>query len=421
MPTEANAVTTALAALRAGQPQRARSVAERAWHETADARAAAILALIELDAGRVRNALDWNELARARDPANPAYELQSARLLAQLGETRSAVAQLVALVERQPRSSSAWTELASWSAQAGMAPQALRACLDALGRHPDLAPALHAMLGLLPVGAPLDRRSARTLSDRPPISVVTCSVSDERFDRMTRSYAHACRDWPHEFVRISDAASLADGYARGLARASGDVVVFSHDDVEIIAGDFPLRVVDHLSACDILGVAGSTRAAGPAWGHAGRPHLHGCVIYPHPAGYRVGVYSHIAPIARGIRVMDGVVIALSRTIAQNVGWDPEGSVGFHGYDVDFTLRAAKMNLRLAVATDLGVVHHSMGDFGAQWRAAAARIVARHPELSAPPAADTSFIARDVATADEAMALVDRWSLACSGHIAAALS
>jgi hypothetical protein len=38
--------------------------------------------------------------------------------------------------------------------------------------------------------------------------------------------------------------------------------------------------------------------------------------------------------------MDGVFLAMRREVALSIGWDFETFDGFHGYDVDFTLRAA---------------------------------------------------------------------------------
>src|SRR5258708_40325658 len=90
--------------------------------------------------------------------------------------------------------------------------------------------------------------------------------------------------------------------------------------------------------------------------------------------------------------MDGVFLAMKREIAVSVGWDAETCDGFHGYDVDFTLRAAQAGLRLAVAGDLGVVHRSHGSFGARWKATARKLVARPPQLSGERAKGTRFVA-----------------------------
>src|SRR4029453_17860328 len=125
--------------------------------------------------------------------------------------------------------------------------------------------------------------------------------------------------------------------------------------------------------------------------------------------YRVTVYSRTVPLARGIRVMDGVFLAARREIALVVGWDAYTCRGFHGYDVDFTLRAAQAGLRLAVASDLGVVHRSYGSFDDRWEETARKLAARHPELNGQRGSETGFVARSVSDAAHAMALVDNWA------------
>ena len=100
---------------------------------------------------------------------------------------------------------------------------------------------------------------------------------------------------------------------------------------------------------------------------------------------------------------------MKREIAVSIGWDAEACDGFHGYDVDFTLRAAQAGLRLAVASDLGVVHTSYGSFDARWADTAMKLVARHPELNGERSRDTAFVARSVPGAAQAMALVDNWA------------
>jgi GT2 family glycosyltransferase len=110
--------------------------------------------------------------------------------------------------------------------------------------------------------------------------------------------------------------------------------------------------------------------------------------------------------AHGIRLIDGVFLAMQREIAVSIGWDAETCDGFHGYDVDFTLRAAQAGLRPAVASDLGVVHRSYGSFDARWEATARKLTAKYPELNGSRSRDTAFVARTVPDAAHAMALVD---------------
>jgi hypothetical protein len=315
-----------------------------------------------------------------------------------------------ALLRASPQTRGAWPEFVAAAKAAGRVDEAMGLCTQLCDADPTLVRPLQALLDLVP-----DEREGEYAvpsvpeSARRPISIVTCSNDDARFAALAASYANALADWPHDIVRIADARSVAEGYNRGAARAGGEILVFTHDDVEILARDFGHRLARRLAECDILGVAGATRATGPAWPYAGWPFLHGAVIYPDGNGYRVTTYSRKVPLARGIRVMDGVFLAMDRQFALRTGWDGETCDGFHGYDVDFTLRAARAGMRLAVASDLGIVHRSYGSFDDRWESTARKLVARHPELRGECGRETGPVGRRVATARHALALVDNWA------------
>jgi hypothetical protein len=318
--------------------------------------------------------------------------------------------ELAARLRETPRAKDAWSAFAAAALRSGRTTEAIAISARAYDADPTFVTALKTLLGLVsdePTSQPAG--AAMHESERLSISVVTCSTDDARFDAMAKSYASALAGWPRDIVRIDDAKSIAEGYTRGVAAARGEVIVFSHDDVEIIASDLGDRLVRRLADCDVLGVAGATRANGPAWSFAGWPFLHGLVIYPAAQGYRVTVYSRTAPLARSIRVMDGVLLAMRREIALRIGWDGQTCDGFHGYDVDFTLRASQAGLRLGVASDLGLVHRSYGSFEDDWEATARKLMAKHPQLNGEPGAETGPVARIVPSARHAMALVDNWA------------
>ncbi len=403
----------AIAALEGGRVDEARDHAHRLWRHATDPRAALLLAQLEIDAGRVEEASLWHDRARASAPANPAIALQAAQLLALAGKSSAAYDRYVEICRRSPQAERAWRQFAALAIASGRTREATAFLRAAARQSPPVLPALQALLDVLP-DTPLRDANAPAAAHassarREPISIVTCSNDDRRFVAMARAYARALGDWPHDIVRIADARSIAEGYTRGLPRARGSVILFSHDDVDLLALDFGDRMMRHLATCDILGIAGASRATGPAWAFAGHPHLHGCVIYPNAAGYDVTVYSQSVPLTHGMRVMDGVFLAMRRAVAESVGWDAQVCDGFHGYDVDFTLRAADRGLDLAVATDLGIVHGSYGTFDDAWRATGAKLMQKHPALRGGRGALTGFFRRTVADASRALALVDRWS------------
>src|SRR6266404_4450113 len=89
------------------------------------------------------------------------------------------------------------------------------------------------------------------------ISVVICSATPAKLAAVTRMYDTLLAGGPSEIIPIRDAGGLAEGYNRGLEQSHGEVVMFSHDDVEFLSHDFRSRLLAHLEQCDVLGVQGT--------------------------------------------------------------------------------------------------------------------------------------------------------------------
>lgn len=301
-----------------------------------------------------------------------AHALSLGRSLAAAGERTAAAKVLAALVRRDPAAQAAMqlvVELAAADRDRALAP--LR--LDAPGP-------------MAPPGS---------------WSIVVCSVDEDRFAAFSSTIAARFAGVEHEVVRISDAASLCEGFARGLARSRGDAVVFCHDDIDILAPDAVPRLAAHLTRFDMVGAAGATRVSGPAVFWAGHPHLHGWVSYRKPgdADYEATAMSLEGPLVGGIEALDGVFIACRREAAVATGFDAETFDGFHLYDLDFSHRAHRSGLRLAVACDLGLVHASKGSFGSEWSRYADRFRAKFPALNGPQGSPHFYVTRVPAAGD----------------------
>jgi len=207
----------------------------------------------------------------------------------------------------------------------------------------------------------------------PSFSVIICSIDPWKFAGCARHYEHLLAGTPHEIIGIHDAKSLSEGYNRGLARASGDIVVFSHDDVLIVNDGFAAKISERLADYDILGFAGTSRLVGPGWLQAGQPFLHGLVA--HAVGRRMNLtlYGVDAwPVQDGIQAIDGLLMIVRRDTALAVGFDAERFDGFHLYDLDFSFAAFLAGYGLGVCCDIPLLHASGGDFTADWRRYAQR-------------------------------------------------
>jgi glycosyltransferase involved in cell wall biosynthesis len=211
------------------------------------------------------------------------------------------------------------------------------------------------------------------------ISVVICSVEAHKFALVSERYRHLFGGEPHEIIGVHDARSLCEGYNRGLDKSSGDIVIFCHDDIEILTPAFTERLKRHLDRFDGIGVAGTNRLVGPGWVSAGPPHIFGQVAHFNPATgeCNVFIYGVPRPAIAGMQAMDGLFLAFRRGVVERLRWDQETFTGFHLYDIDLTFRAYLAGYRLAVVNDLPMIHEAGADFGPSWKQYAALFVGKH--------------------------------------------
>jgi len=249
------------------------------------------------------------------------------------------------------------------------------------------------------------------LPSTPTLSVVICSVDSRKFASVCSNYRRLLDGSSYEIVRIHDARSLCEGYNRGFARSRGDIVVFSHDDIEILAPDMAAKLLDALRDRDIVGVAGSTLfpASGRWWGfQTGSPHTRGVVAHRAPGEdtYALYVFGVGAAVDDGIQVLDGLFFAARREVLETVEFDARTFDGFHCYDIDFTYRAFLAGFRIGVSNELAIVHQSRGKFGSEWRSYADRFLAKHRPVRRPTVAAPCFWDMNIARLRTAAEIVE---------------
>jgi hypothetical protein len=212
------------------------------------------------------------------------------------------------------------------------------------------------------------------LGRRPPprndVSIIICSIDDQRFARVSANYAARMGAGPYEVVRIRDAKSLAEGYNRGIEQSRGDILIFSHDDIEILTPEFRERLVAHLEDFDVVGVAGTSRLVDGSWSSAGQPWVHGQAVQPAASGqgYQLQIYARAEGRARPkIQAVDGMFFAARRAAAEALRFDAQRFDHFHLYDIDFSYRAHLARMRVGVCNDILIYHASLGKFDDTWR------------------------------------------------------
>ena len=213
--------------------------------------------------------------------------------------------------------------------------------------------------------------------DSRSVSVVVCSRDEQKGRRIRAHYEALFSGRDFELIQIYDARSLCEAYNRGFARTSGDIVMFSHDDIEIASDDFTGRLLQHLSSSDLVGMVGTSQLAGTSWIAAGWPHLHGCIVHPNHNGPGLA-FDCYGPRPRDpIQAVDGVLIAAKRRVCETIRFDDATFDGFHFYDLDFSHRAFLEGFRIAIAWDVLLRHDSVGRSDGNWQKYAQLFVAKH--------------------------------------------
>jgi len=202
------------------------------------------------------------------------------------------------------------------------------------------------------------------MSRNPLFSVIVCSIDPLKFTQVNLCYKRVFSNFPHEIIGIHDARSLAEGYNRGLRRARGDIVIFSHDDILILDSDFGQKISHRMQNFDILGFAGTRLVIAESWWCAGFPWLFGAIAHIFGKTLSLNVWNpELWPVADDIQGLDGLCIMARREVAEEIGFDESTFDGFHLYDLDFSFSAWRAGKKLGVCCDIPVIHASMGGYG----------------------------------------------------------
>jgi len=350
------------------------------------------------------------------------------------GDYRAAVKALRMAIDLDPSAGLSWLSLGNALARLDDLPGATRAYQAVVSREPgwadarynlgvvqrrqgDLdgaARAFHAAWSLDPMMFDAARQCVSTIGElaRRPDGFVSsaftraaaapdysftlgvCSIDEARLERTTARYRRLFAGTRHEIVAVRNPASLALAYNDIVQGSDADIVVVSHDDIDVLADDFVARLSDALDSFDGVGVVGTTKLAGPAIGWSGHPNLRGWIVH-HVPGEDEWSADALHPSAReGIIVaLDGVFLAAHRKVFVDVPFEATTFDGFHLYDLDWSYRASDRGYRLGVAGDLLLVHASRGKYGSEWERYAERFWRKHGLTECAPKASSFFGAR----------------------------
>ena len=170
-------------------------------------------------------------------------------------------------------------------------------------------------------------------------------------------------------LMVENKRGLPAVYNDCLAAAGADsILVFMHDDVWIDDYFFAQRLMDGLSAFDIIGVAGNKRrrTAQPTWQFLDSDftpdnpeNLSGQVAH---GDKPFGAISKYGPVPVACEILDGVLLAARKSMLAENDLRFDTRFDFHFYDLDFCREARECGLNLGT-WPIALTHQSAGVFG----------------------------------------------------------
>jgi GT2 family glycosyltransferase len=214
------------------------------------------------------------------------------------------------------------------------------------------------------------------------LSLILCNRNPLKWLTVTAMYEKFLAGSDHEIIGIHDATGICEGYNRGLDRAKGDLIAFSHDDVEFLHDSFATNLTTHLQTHDVIGLAGASKVVGGGWGDARHPYLLGQIAQFRGDTFPVTFFG-VHPTPWPAKILDGVFLACRRSVLEKVRFDPANFPAWHGYDADFSYSAHLAGFKVAVTSDLFAIHYSWGTEDDTWKQARAAFMAKHRLPSVP--------------------------------------
>ena len=363
--------------------------------------------IVENRRGDYRAAVEALQKAIDLDPSAGLTWLVLGNALTRLGDLPGAARAYQTVVSREPAWADARYNLGVVQKRQGDLESAARAFHAAWSLDPMMFDAARQCVSTL---GELVRRSGGCIADAftrssaaasYSFTIGVCSIDEARLERTTALYRRLLASVPHEIVAIRNPASLASAYNDIVQGSEADVVVLSHDDIDVLTGDFAARLSDALDSFDAVGVVGTTKLAGPAIGWSGHPNLRGWIVH-RPMDQEQWCADALHPTARAANIvaLDGVFLAAHRRVFVDVPFDVTTFDGFHLYDLDWSYRTSSRGYRLGVAGDLLLVHASRGNYASEWERYAKRFWQKHRLTKRAPNA-SSFFGAAFGTAEEA--------------------
>lgn len=208
------------------------------------------------------------------------------------------------------------------------------------------------------------------------LSIVICSVNPKHLESISDNIEETI-GIPYELIPIDNRNSprgICAVYNEGVKSAKYDHICFVHEDVRFKTTGWgkALQRVFQDPTIGLIGVAGAAHKPRmiSGWGAEGLPdRLVKINLIQHfdkdkkkaSLQYQNTGKEKLAEVA----CVDGLFLASTKEILQEIPFDEELLKGFHGYDIDISM-AIGCKYKVVVSYDILVEHFSQGSLNMEW-------------------------------------------------------
>lgn len=202
------------------------------------------------------------------------------------------------------------------------------------------------------------------------LSIIISSYQKYYFDQLTENIRETIGEgFLYEIIQMwnPNVMSITEAYNSGAEKARYENLLFLHEDLIFYTRNWGNKLLHHLQkeSTGIVGVAGSSYVpfAPSSWTVAEKYNS----VYILQGNKENAEFFHINSTEENstkVFAVDGVFMAIRKENYNEFRFD-ENLKGFHGYDLDFSLRVAQ-KLQNFVINDILIKHFSGGNPDKKW-------------------------------------------------------
>lgn len=194
------------------------------------------------------------------------------------------------------------------------------------------------------------------------LSIIISSYQPQFYSALEKNIAETI-GIPYEIIKIDNPnlMGICEAYNKGASLSKYDYLLFIHEDVLFHTKGWGVKLISHLSLenVGVVGVAGSNYVpkAPSTWFLLDNSYHRNNFIQSNREG-TLREIKRISKIREKVFSLDGVFLAVKKNVFDEFLFDEE-IIGYHGYDLVFSLSVAK-KYNNYVLGDILVEHFSVG-------------------------------------------------------------